>query len=91
MSPMGKKIVSAILLVVGVAMLAFTACGLFFGVVGFEQPGGIGVALMGLACAGIGAALMYGIFKTWRSLWPLPRPADSTAQKLPAASDDERP
>jgi len=89
MNPLGKWIVTVILLFVGIAMLAFTACGLFFGITGLVQAHGFGVALMGLACAGVGAASMYGILKAWRSLWPSPWPSDSTAQEPPPPSEDE--
>ncbi len=93
MRPLGKWILTTILLLAGSAMLAFTACGLFFGLVGFVRPGegGLGVALIGLMCAAIGAGLTYEIFKGWRRLWPSARPLDSIAQEPSPPSEDKRP
>ena len=69
MTQRGKRFFAAFLLVLGLAMLGFTACGLFVGI-SLLISNGAPVAWMGFVCAVIGFFALRPIYSALKELWP---------------------
>jgi len=85
MSPVLKAIAAVALLAVGLVMLAFTACGLVFGVSVLLHDG-LWASLIGFVCAIVGASGLLPIYRGLKDLWPWRK---ATAPQPSATAADE--
>jgi hypothetical protein len=85
---LGRWFFAAFLLVLGLAMLGFTACGLFFGI-SLLINNGAPVAWMGFVCAVIGFFALRPIYSELKELWPqLQTPKSGSMGNTADKSDD---
>lgn len=87
---LGKMLFAAFLLMLGLAMLGFTVCGLFFGI-SLLANNGASVAWMGFVCAVTGFFALRPIHASIKKLWPqLRTPKSGTSGSIVDKSEDPK-